>query len=130
MPFQIRSLEAVAFSHLFSLDEQKLAAIGAEIVFSNTADERRSTAIADTIALQRIAASRTAAPLGAGCGFEVEHGSRHTSVEIRILPFWNTVDSDDALLQTFKVDLNRYRRARTRRSGRLIAGGFLVPIAA
>jgi hypothetical protein len=38
MPFQIRGLEADAFSHLFSLDEQELAAIGAQRLHADEAD--------------------------------------------------------------------------------------------
>jgi hypothetical protein len=38
MSFQIRGLEADAFSHLFSLSEQKLAAIGAQRVHADKAD--------------------------------------------------------------------------------------------
>ena len=38
MPFQIRGLEADAFSNLFSLDEQGLAAIGAQRIIADEAD--------------------------------------------------------------------------------------------
>jgi hypothetical protein len=38
MPFQIRGLEADAFSHLFSLDQQGLAAIGAQRVLADEPD--------------------------------------------------------------------------------------------
>jgi hypothetical protein len=38
MPFQIRGLEASAFSHHFSLDEQELAAIGAQRLHADEAD--------------------------------------------------------------------------------------------
>jgi hypothetical protein len=38
MPFQIRGLEADAFSNLFSLDEQGLATIGAQRIIADEAD--------------------------------------------------------------------------------------------
>jgi hypothetical protein len=38
MPFQIRGLKADAFSHLFSLDERELAAIGAQRLHADEAD--------------------------------------------------------------------------------------------
>ncbi|MGO4387101.1 DUF1203 domain-containing protein [Microvirga sp. 2YAF29] len=38
MPFQIRGLEAGHFSHLFSLDERELAAIGAHRVIADKED--------------------------------------------------------------------------------------------
>src|SRR4051812_4160674 len=59
---------------------EKLAAVGAEIVFGDTVHERRSAAIAHPVSLQRAAAGRTAARIAAG--FEVIHRCRDARAKV------------------------------------------------
>src|SRR5882724_5104929 len=52
----------------------QLMTIGADIIGSNTTNERRSFTIAESIANQIVSAAKTSLALGGAAGFEIEHG--------------------------------------------------------